>query len=179
MGVVLANGIAGLDAGGFAAHGFLGADLGRLGFGAFVNAAELSRRDEDPWGGHTECFTTLTVGPAIVVHDILWTRPTDMKVARRVLDLSAHVGPSYTWVDGDPADSLPDGTSGPGVSGGVRLEWGLTSIGLWASVDDTYAWVSRAGKAAPDVAGGTATPAASYSGNVITLTFGIMVGLEK
>ncbi len=74
-------------------------------------------------------YTALTAGATVTARRVLVRRPLD-RVFEQRLEVHARLGPSYTWMYGDPGEGPPDGASGAGFTAGAGLRWTFGAVAL-------------------------------------------------
>lgn len=118
-------------------------------------------------------YTALTAGATVTARRVLVRRPLD-RVFEQRLEVHARLGPSYTWMYGDPGEGPPDGASGAGFTAGAGLRWTFGAVALAVDLGLVEVRARRAAVFAPrDESGVPVEPAIEVRGRFTTLTFGL------
>ncbi|HUQ05555.1 MAG TPA: outer membrane beta-barrel protein [Kofleriaceae bacterium] len=156
--------------GGFSGRGALGYRGAHVGVELAFATSELTLRDDD--GTFEGSYTALTVGPMATGRVVLTRTMLDKHFARW-LELYGKVGPTHTWMYGDPGDGPPDGTRGFGFAAGGGIRWVYAAVGF--SFDITYVRARLHEERVHDPRdelGVMDEPAVDLRGNVIATTLG-------
>jgi hypothetical protein len=163
----------GLDAfedGGLAVRGALGYRRAHFGGEMSLNKAELRLRDE--LGAALGAYTALTLGPMFTARVSFARTEMDAPFARW-WELYGRLGPTHTWMYGDPGTGPPDGTSGFGFAAGAGLRWVYAAAGLSLDITYVHANLHKDRVHDPrDEAGLFDVPAVDLQGGVIATTLG-------
>src|SRR5690349_18549152 len=164
------GGFEGFEDGGFAVRGAIGYRRGAVGGEVMMSKSDLTLRGED---GFVEgVYSSLTVGPMFT---------TRVRFGRKVLDrpfeqwfeLYGKLGPTHTWMYGDPGDGPPDGTSGFGFAGGGGIRWIYAAVGFSLDITYVHAQLHKDRVHDPrDELGVRDEPAVDLRGGVIATTLG-------
>ena len=164
------GGLSGFEDGGFAVRGAIGYRRAHVGGELMVTQSELTLRDDE--GRVDGVYTAMTAGPMLTGRVVLTRTMIDAHFARW-LELYGRVGPTHTWMYGDPGDGPPDGTRGFGFAAGGGIRWVYACVGF--SLDITYvdANLHKDRVHDPrDELGVMDEPAVDLRGNVIATTLG-------
>lgn len=164
------GGLDGFEDRGFAVRGAIGYRRAHFGGELMMTSAELKMLDED---GFTDgVYTALTVGPMLTAR-VVFARTMMDKHFARWLELYGRVGPTHTWMYGDPGDGPPDGTRGFGFAAGGGIRWVYAAVGLTFDITYVHADLHKDRVHDPrDEMGVFDEPAVDMGGSVIATTLG-------
>jgi hypothetical protein len=166
MGTASASGLVANDGGGLAVRASIGGRYGHFGGEFTALKADLG---DDPAGQ----FSAFTLGPVFTVRHQFLHEQLDGFFARW-FEIYGRIGPTYTWVLGDPGAGPMDGASGPSwvVGGGLRFVYACVSLS--AEVTVVNAHVRAAAEHDPaDELGVHDVPGIDANGTIVMKTFGL------
>ena len=165
-----AGGLDAFEDRGFAVRGAFGYRTAHAGIELAVTSAELRMRRDD--GSVEGVYTAMTVGPMVTGRVVLAKTMMD-KYFARWLELYGKVGPTHTWMYGDPGDGPPDGTHGFGFAAGGGIRWVYAAVGFSLDITLVHANLHKDRVHDPrDELGIMDEPAVDLGGQVIATTLG-------